>query len=170
MLLAYISLGSNLSDRAENLRHAVEQMRDNGIKVSRLSQVYETEPVETFPQPLFLNMIAEVSLDESTTPEHLMTQLLEIEQTLGRKRDATKGPRTIDLDLVIFGKEIRDTEFLQLPHPRFHQRRFVLVPLVELSPSLEHPVLRQTVSELLRQTPDKSNVVVWADIQTKPEP
>jgi 2-amino-4-hydroxy-6-hydroxymethyldihydropteridine diphosphokinase len=158
MPFAYISLGSNLGDRAENLKRAIDSLRAAGVEVHRLSQIYETEPVDTFPQPLFLNMVAEIKLDDDTTPESLMTQLLQIEQELGRTRQVAKGPRTIDLDLLFFGDEIRDTEFLRLPHPCLHERRFVLAPLAELSPNLEHPVLRRTVAELLEATSDSSSV------------
>lgn len=158
MPLAYISLGSNLGDCAGNLTEAIRSLRGAGLHVQRLSQIYETEPVDTFPQPEFFNMIAELRVEDENTPEELLAQLLHIEQQLGRTREVDKGPRTIDLDLLFFGDEIRDTEFLQLPHPRLHERRFVLVPLNELAPNLEHPVFRKNVRELLQQTPDRSGV------------
>jgi 2-amino-4-hydroxy-6-hydroxymethyldihydropteridine diphosphokinase len=161
MLFAYISLGSNLGDRAGNLRQAIERLREGGIDVQRLSQIYETEPVDTFPQPLFLNMVAELQVDSATTPEKLMSTLLHVEQQLGRTREVANGPRTIDLDLLFFGNETRATDALRLPHPRLHQRRFVLVPLAELAPALEHPLLHKTVNELLQQTTDKSGVSRW---------
>src|SRR5882672_605450 len=121
--IAYVSLGSNLGDRAGNLLLGVRGMLDAGLSVTRLSQIYETEPVETFPQPLFLNMVAELRIDEANRPEDVMARLLQVELSLGRTRDSAKGPRTIDLDLLLYGAETRDSELLSLPHPQFHSRR-----------------------------------------------
>ena len=111
-------------------------------------------------QPLFLNMVAELS-GVLPPPEHVLARLLRIEYALGRRRSAPHGPRTIDLDLLLYGDEQRRTEFLTLPHPRLHLRRFVLTPLVELIPRKEHPVLHQTFSQLLATTEDKAEVKVW---------
>ena len=158
---AYLSLGSNLGDRAGNLLLAIRGMLDAGLQVTRLSQIYETEPVETFPQPLFLNMVAELSIEATTDPEVVMSQLLQLEQSLGRTRDARKGPRPIDLDLLLFGNQTRNSQLLILPHPRFHLRRFVLAPLVELASQLVHPTLGKTMNELLEEIEDKSDVHVW---------
>jgi len=156
---AYVSLGSNLGDRAGNLLLAIRGMLDAGLEVTRLSQIYETEPVETFAQPLFLNMVAEVRANNN--PEELMTRLLQVEKSLGRTRDLAKGPRTIDLDLLLYGDHIVNTKVLTLPHPRFHLRRFVLVPLAELAPRFIHPTLDETVSELLEQLIDDAEVRSW---------
>ena len=156
----YISLGSNLGDRAGNLLLAVRAMLDAGFAVTRLSQIYQTEPVDTFPQPLFLNMVAEFSVSDLSADDAL-GRLLEIEATLGRTRELAKAPRTIDLDLLFYGDQTSDTSRLQLPHPRLHERRFVLVPLVELAPSLVHPTLNKTVAELLDMIPDQSRVELW---------
>jgi 2-amino-4-hydroxy-6-hydroxymethyldihydropteridine diphosphokinase len=158
---AYVGLGSNLGDRAGNLLLGVRGMLDAGFAVSRLSQVYETEPVETFPQPKFLNMVAELSLSRLPSPAEIMERLLQVEQSFGRTRDVSKGPRTIDLDLLLYGNETSDTELLTLPHPRLHLRRFVLVPLAELCPTLQHPALHRTISALLRETTDRSEVKLW---------
>ena len=156
---AYVSLGSNLGDRAGNLLLGFRGMLDVGLAVTRLSQIYETEPVETFAQPLFLNMVAELRVD--VLPEEVMTKLLHVEHSLGRTRDSVKGPRTIDLDLLLCGDQVVDTKFLALPHPRFHLRRFVLVPLADLASQLVHPTLNQTVGELLGAVTDSSVVKLW---------
>ena len=156
---AYVSLGSNLGDRAGNLLLGFRGMLDVGLAVTRLSQIYETEPVETFAQPLFLNMVAELRVD--VLPEEVMTKLLHVEHSLGRTRDSVKGPRTIDLDLLLCGDQVVDTNLLTLPHPRFHLRRFVLVPLADLASQLVHPTLNQTVGELLGAVTDSSVVKLW---------
>jgi 2-amino-4-hydroxy-6-hydroxymethyldihydropteridine diphosphokinase len=161
LLTAYIGLGSNLGDRAGNLSSAVRGLNEAGLEVVRLSSIYETEPFETFPQPAYLNMVAELSSSNLPTPEEVMDRLLEVERSLGRTREISKGPRSIDLDLLLFGNEIRDTESLKLPHPQLHRRRFVLVPLAELAPSLVHPSLKQTVRELLAGLEDTSTVKLW---------
>lgn len=132
-----------------------------GLEVTRLSGVYETEPVTSETQPVFLNMVAELSGKTSFTADQLMARLLRIEYALGRTRDARHSPRTIDLDLLLYKSEIRNTEYLTVPHPRLHQRRFVLVPLAELAPNLVHPVLKKTMAELLSATDDHSHVARW---------
>ena len=158
---AYIGLGSNLGDRAGYLLLGVRGMLDAGLDVIRLSSIYETEPVEYEKQPAFLNMVAELRGSTLPEPQQMLARLLRIEYALGRKRDIPMGPRTIDLDLLIFKDQQRETEFLTLPHPRLALRRFVLVPLNELVPALVHPVLKKSVSELLAQTKDRSTVTRW---------
>jgi 2-amino-4-hydroxy-6-hydroxymethyldihydropteridine diphosphokinase len=158
---AYVGLGSNLGDRATYLLLAVRGMLDAGLDVIRLSSIYETEPLDHEDQPPFLNLVAELSGSALPAPDQVMARLLRIEYALGRTRDIPKGPRTIDLDLLIFKDYQSDTEFLTLPHPRLPARRFVLVPLTELVPNLIHPVLGNPVSELLSQTKDRSRVVRW---------
>src|SRR5213079_1969909 len=154
LLDAYVSLGSNLGDRAGHLLLAIRGMMDAGLEVVRLSSIYETEPVETFAQPSFLNMLAKLQGTTLPPPEQLMARLLRVEYALGRTREVPLGPRTIDLDLLFYKDETRATEFLTLPHPRLHQRRFVLEPLAELAPNLEHPTLQKTISELLKEIED----------------
>src|SRR5215207_1623163 len=162
---AYVGLGSNLEDRAGYLLLAVRGMLDAGLDVIRLSSIYETEPVENENQPAFLNMVAELRGSTLPSPEQMLARLLRIEYALGRTRDIHMGPRTIDLDLLIFKDERSDTEFLTLPHPRLALRRFVLVPLNELVPNLIHPVLEKSVSQLLAQTKDKSAVIRWSPLR-----
>ena len=158
---AYVGLGSNLGNRAGHLLLAVRGMLDAGLDVIRLSHVYETEAVENEHQPSFLNMVAELRGSTLPSPETVMARLLRIEYSLGRTREIHKGPRTIDLDLLICKDARLETEFLTLPHPRLHQRRFVLVPLNELVPTLVHPVLNKSIGELLANTYDKSSVTRW---------
>lgn len=158
---AYVGLGSNLGNRAGYLLCAVRGMLDAGLDVIRLSNVYETEAVENEHQPSFLNMVAELRGSTLPSPETVMARLLRIEYSLGRKREIRMGPRTIDLDLLICKDARMETEFLTLPHPRLHHRRFVLVPLNELVPTLVHPVLGKSIGELLANTNDKSSVTRW---------
>ncbi|MDQ2974864.1 MAG: 2-amino-4-hydroxy-6-hydroxymethyldihydropteridine diphosphokinase [Acidobacteriota bacterium] len=158
---AYVGIGSNLGDRAGNLVLAIRGMLDAGLEVNRLSQVHETEPVETFAQPVFLNMVAELRSENLPPPEKLMARLLQLELSLGRKREVAMSPRTIDLDLLLYGNETVNTDSLTLPHPRFHRRRFVLAPLAELAPQLVHPTLNKTISELLNALDDDSQVKPW---------
>ena len=155
---AYVGLGSNLGDRAGYLLLAVRGMLDAGLDVIRLSSIYETEPVEYEQQPPFLNMVAEVRGSTLPSPQQTLARLLRIEYSLGRTRDIRMGPRTIDLDLLIFKDQQVETEFLTVPHPRLPARRFVLVPLNELVPGLVHPVLQKPISELLAQTTDQKTV------------
>ena len=158
---AYVSLGSNLGSRAGYLLLAVRGMLDAGLDVIRLSNVYETQPVENENQPSFLNMVAELRGSTLPSPETVMARLLRIEYALGRTRSIRMGPRTIDLDLLICKDAQVETEFLTLPHPRMHNRRFVLVPLNELVPTLVHPALGKSIGELLANTNDESSVARW---------
>ncbi|HEV2801078.1 MAG TPA: 2-amino-4-hydroxy-6-hydroxymethyldihydropteridine diphosphokinase [Pyrinomonadaceae bacterium] len=161
---AYVSLGSNLGDRAGNLLLGVRGMLDAGLRVQRLSSVYETEPVGVpNNQPLFLNMVAELALDRdrAPSPEQLLARLLRIEYQLGRRRTQTLAPRTLDLDLLLYADARSATDYLTLPHPRLHLRRFVLVPLCELAPDAMHPSLKQTFRQLLDAVPDTPAVRIW---------
>ena len=158
---AYVSLGSNLGDRAGNLLLAVRGMIAAGLQPFRLSRIYVTAPVDNTDQPSFLNMVAELRGSSLPGPEQVLARLLRIEYALGRTREVPLGPRTIDLDLLIYKNERRDTEFLKLPHPRLPARRFVLEPLNELVPGLIHPTLRESINDLLQQTPDRSHVEIW---------
>jgi 2-amino-4-hydroxy-6-hydroxymethyldihydropteridine diphosphokinase len=142
MTLAYVGLGANLGDREASIRRAAEL-----IGARRLSPIYETEPWGIVDQPDFMNAVAEV--DTELGPRELLDRLIEVERELGRVRDGKRwGPRTIDLDLLVFGAETSDTAALQLPHPRMHERLFVLVPLADLAPDLVVPG-RGTVADLL---------------------
>lgn len=159
---AYVGLGSNLGDRAGNLLLAVRGMMNAGLRVARLSSVYETAPVDVLDQPFFLNMVAELEeLAALPPPEQLLARLLRVEYALGRRRTRLRGERSVDLDLLLYGDKVCATEFLILPHPRLHLRRFVLAPLAELIPDLPHPTLHQTFRELLANADDRASVVLW---------
>ena len=158
---SYVSLGSNVGDRAGNLLLGVRGMLDAGLEVIRLSHIYETEPVETFSQRPFLNQVAELRGSTLPPPETVMARLLRIEYALGRRREVEKGPRPIDLDLLFDRDHTSDSAFLTLPHPRLHTRRFVLQPLAELAPGLVHPSLKKTIKELLEEVKDGSLVKLW---------
>ena len=158
---AYVSLGSNLGDRGGNLLLAVRGMMEAVLCVTRLSSIYETEPVSEIEQMPFLNMVAEVG-SPLPTPEQVMARLLRIEYLLGRTRDVKDGPRTIDLDLLLYAEIENHTEFLTLPHARMHERRFVLAPLVEIAPRVMHPTLKLTATELLESLEDQTAVRRWS--------
>ena len=159
---AYVGLGSNLGDRAGYLLLAVRGMLDAGLDVIRLSSIYETEPVTVTDQPQFLNLVAELRGSTLPPPEQVLARLLRIEYALGRTREVHMGPRTIDLDLLIYKDQQSDTDFLKLPHPRLAARRFVLVPLAELVPDLRHPILGKSMNDLLAQAKDRSTVIRWS--------
>jgi 2-amino-4-hydroxy-6-hydroxymethyldihydropteridine diphosphokinase len=136
---AYVGLGSNLGDREATLRRALELLGE-GVVVVAVSSFRETEPWGYDDQPAFLNAAAAV--DTELSPRELLDALLEVERTLGRTRDGPRyGPRTIDLDLLLYGDEVIDEDGLKIPHPRLHERRFVLEPLADLAPQLVVPGL-----------------------------
>jgi 2-amino-4-hydroxy-6-hydroxymethyldihydropteridine diphosphokinase len=145
--LVYIALGSNLGDRAGNLRTAREQIAAPDLRVLRESSIYETAPRDVEDQPWFLNQVIECETD--LFPRQLLARLQKIERAMGRKKRVPKGPREIDLDILLYGDAVVKTPELEVPHPRLSERRFVLEPLAELVPDKKHPGTRRTVREML---------------------
>lgn len=145
----YLSLGSNIGDRAAHLRRALTQLNDAGLKVLRVSPVYETEPVDYTDQRWFLNLVVEAETD--LFPRQLLARTARIERTLGRVRAVSKGPRSIDIDILLYGQVRMRTGELEIPHPRMVERRFVLAPLCDLAPDLRHPASGRTIRELLEK-------------------
>lgn len=154
--LTYLSLGSNLGDRESHLREAIGRLHSVG-QVQRVSSLYQTQPVEFTDQPWFLNCA--ISLETTSTPVQLMQQLLEIEKAMGRQRVQKKGPRIIDIDILLFGDEVVNTPEVTIPHPGMPYRRFVLEPLAEIAPEVRHPRLQKSVRDLLQELPPGQNVL-----------
>lgn len=148
--LVYLSFGSNVGNRSQNLRQAISRLSALGHIVAA-SQFYETEPVEVTDQAWFVNCA--VALETGFASPELMSEILKIEQDMGRQRTVKKGPRVIDIDIVLFGREVRSAPELTIPHPAMAQRRFVLEPLAEIAPEVLHPVLKKTIRELLQELP-----------------
>lgn len=157
MTTAFLSLGSNLGDRLGNLKRAVEKIKEpSQIMVTKVSPVYETEPVGRENQGWFLNLVLQV--ETSLEPFALLERLSSIEDQMGRKREKRWGSRNIDLDILLYDTRMVNSERLTIPHPRMHERRFVLVPLAQIAPKLLHPRLKKNIEELLVCCRDGSGV------------
>ncbi len=154
--IVYLSLGSNLGDREANLANAIARLHQLG-EVVAVSSFYETEPMEFADQPWFLNCA--VALKTELVPKKFLSKMLSIERELGRCRTQPKGPRTIDVDILLFGNSVIHTAQLDVPHPAMHQRRFVLEPLTEIAPDVRHPVFKRTARELREALPRNSGEV-----------
>ena len=152
----YLSLGSNLGDRQANLRTAIGRLLELG-DVVEVSSLYETEPVEVTDQPWFLNCA--VAVRTELMPREFLAGILAIEKSMGRVRAQPKGPRVIDIDILLFGAQTINTPQLTVPHPAMAERRFVLEPLAEIAPDVVHPVLNKTVREMLKDLPHDGSAV-----------
>jgi 2-amino-4-hydroxy-6-hydroxymethyldihydropteridine diphosphokinase len=152
----YLSLGSNLGDRATNLRAAIRSLAGARFDVLQISSFYETEPVGYLDQPWFLNCVVEG--ETLRQPLELLASFRSLEMIFGSKKPFPNGPRILDIDILLYSDLILDTPELQIPHPRMLERKFVLAPLEEIAPKLKHPQWSGNVAELLAATPDRSKI------------
>lgn len=157
MKRVYLSLGSNLGNRAENISKALAAMGSEGVHVTRVSSLYKTQPVDYRPQPWFLNCVLETETE--LMPLQLLRRCQAIERALGRRPGVAKGPRLIDIDILLYENLVIRSAALTVPHERMAQRRFVLIPLRELAPGLRHPVTQRTAAEMLEGIEDASPVI-----------
>jgi 2-amino-4-hydroxy-6-hydroxymethyldihydropteridine diphosphokinase len=154
MPTVYLALGSNIGNRETNLREALRLLSESGVQISKLSSIYETEPLDYLDQPWFFNAALEAQTHLSA--QQLLATVRQIESKMGSKKPFPKGPRLIDLDILLYDNDTINTPDLQIPHPRMLQRNFVLAPLAEIAPTLRHPSWPAPASELLAHSPDKS--------------
>lgn len=157
MKRVFLSLGSNLGDRTGNIKRAFDALSAAGIEVRRVSSFYRTEPVDLKQQPWFVNCVAEVATD--LLPLQLLKTLQKVERDLGRRRVIDKGPRKIDIDILLYENVVVHSAGLNIPHVCMAERKFVLVPLREIAVELRHPVTKRTVEEMLNETADTSQVI-----------
>ncbi len=150
MKTVYLSLGSNVGNREHMLQGALVLLQGPDVRLLRISPVYETEPQDVKDQPWFLNLVVEAATD--LPPLRLLTRVQKVERQLGRKRAVNKGPRPIDIDILLVDDDVMRSPELTVPHPRMAGRRFVLEPLADLAPDLRHPLLQRTIRELLAAT------------------
>ena len=166
----YLALGSNIGDRAEYLRAGVRGLAARGIDIVRCASVYSTEPREVLDQPWFLNTALEANTD--LEPSELLRACLEVEKENHRTRDTSKGPRTLDIDIIFYGSEVIRQPGLTIPHPSFADRRFVLAPLAEIAPGFVDPLGGKTIRQLLEACGDAATVTRVSDalVSSRPSP
>jgi len=157
MPIAYVGLGSNIGDKAGNILRALDILSQfDGIKVTKVSSFYETEPIGYEDQDWFINAVAQV--ETIFSPEELLSAFKKVEQIMGRKNTIRWGPREIDLDLLMYDQLCFESPSLVIPHPRLHERAFVLVPLAKIAPDLFHPIQKKTIAELLAELQSQKTV------------
>ena len=161
MKTVYLSLGSNMGSPRAQIEEAIRRLPEAGVQVRRVSSFYKTEPVEVRSQPWFVNCVVEGATE--LVPMRLLEALKSLERTLGRQPGTPKGPRPIDIDILLYEKVVVRSPELEIPHSRLAERRFVLAPLKELAPEARHPVTERTVADMLRETPDGSAVIRMND-------
>jgi 2-amino-4-hydroxy-6-hydroxymethyldihydropteridine diphosphokinase len=147
LTVVFLGLGSNIGNRETNIQQALDQLQTDDLRLLRVSSLYETEPMGFHDQPWFLNQVAE--FETELQPAQVLQQIQAVEKALGRKREIVNGPRTVDIDILLFGGIIMKTAELTIPHPRYRERRFVLEPLLELDPALRDPETGQALAAML---------------------
>ena len=152
----FLSLGSNLGDREKNLTLALSLLEKEGVEILKMSSLYETQPVDFPAQPLFYNQLVEVRTNAN--PEALLDLIKKIEKKMGRTRRLKKGPRIIDIDIILAEGSVICKKELKIPHPRMEKRNFVLLPFVEISPDTVHPILNENMKNLWKKSEDNSIV------------
>ena len=157
-ITVFLGLGSNMGSREENLARGLALLAGS-LQVVETSSIYETEPWGFTEQPPFLNMACHVNTN--LAPEELLSFCQDAERQVGRKPTFRYGPRVLDIDILAYGDQVVETASLTVPHPRLHERAFVLVPLAEIAPDWEHPVLRKRASQLLEEVPGREGVRLW---------
>ncbi|MGE7782018.1 2-amino-4-hydroxy-6-hydroxymethyldihydropteridine diphosphokinase [Peribacillus sp. NPDC097264] len=158
--ISYLSIGSNMGESFDTFQRAFQLLsEDPHIKLVSCSSLYETDPVGYTDQDCFLNAVIKVETD--LTPEDLLRACMQVERKLGRKRNVRWGPRTLDLDILLYNHENVETEILSIPHPRMHERAFVIIPLMELESDIILPKMNTSLSDLLEKIPDKEGVRLW---------
>lgn len=168
MNTAYIGLGTNIGDREAFLKEALVELRAiDGISVEAVSSIYETDPIGYLDQGKFLNMVARVNT--TLPPSSLLDSCMQVEQNLGRKREIRWGPRTIDIDILLYNQENIVTENLVIPHPRMLERAFVVIPLLELDHDITLPDTEKPLRELVKDIPGKEGVQIWKQINGEEE-
>jgi len=143
----YVGFGSNLGDREGNLRRAIAELESPKLRLQRASSIYETEPIGFADQGWFLNLVGEFETD--LFPKQLLARTQRVERSMGRQRTLKNGPRVIDIDILLYGTTVIQADDLEIPHPRYRERRFTLAPLAELAPGMKDPVTGRTMTELL---------------------
>lgn len=164
-MIYYLCMGSNQGEKKDYLDKAIKEMKQNGIEILTQSSVYLTEPVDFPDQPWFYNQVIKVQTHR--TPEELLNIIKQIEKKLGRTHSVPKGPRQIDIDILLANGLIYESKSLVIPHPGLEKRNFVLIPLNEIAPDVVHPVRRKTIASLLNESPDRSRVIVEKTLPNK---